>query len=224
MKVYQVEISNYCNLECVYCPHPHQTRKKGFMSFKTFKDAVELVIRCEQKEIYLHNFGEPLLHPDIILFINYSIEKGLIPNFFTNGVLLDLDTARKLYDAGLRHISISEHTNGEIDRIKALLVENSINIEITHFFRKSDKKHNWANQTKTKDKFAYSSSNNQSCIFERQNAFVILWNGKINTCCIDVNGIDENISIESILNGERYIFRPIALCSTCNLMRGEEVL
>lgn len=51
------------------------------MSFKTFKDAVELVIRCEQKEIYLHNFGEPLLHPDIILFINYSIEKGLIPNF-----------------------------------------------------------------------------------------------------------------------------------------------
>ncbi len=69
MKVYQIEISNHCNLSCNYCPHPNQKRDKGYMSMETFKISIKLLKKCGQKIAYLHNFGEPLLHPKIFDFI-----------------------------------------------------------------------------------------------------------------------------------------------------------
>lgn len=227
MKVYQIEISNLCNLTCGYCPHPTQERHKGLMSAETFVKAIELVHRCGQKRAYLHNFGEPLLHPLIFEFIKHASAKGVLVSFYTNGLLLDEAVAERLYAAGLREICISEHKAGEIDRIQLLLRRHSIPIKIADMFRPSKRTlHTWADQVS-------SLTNNTSpkwkvhspCVFEREKAVVILWDGRVNICCIDTEGAGARGTVDDYLaNPDCYHFQPIPLCHNCDLMRGEEDL
>lgn len=84
MYIYQVEISNFCNLTCSYCPHPSPSRLKGNMSFSTFVDVVELAIQSGEKELFLNYFGDTLLHPELFEFISYAKTKGIECNFITN--------------------------------------------------------------------------------------------------------------------------------------------
>ncbi|MFM7363341.1 MAG: radical SAM protein [Cuspidothrix sp.] len=227
MKIYQVEISNFCNLTCSYCPHPNQSRPKGFMSFNTFIDVIDLVVKCGQKNVYLHNFGEPLLHPELPKFISYAISQGVNSCFYTNGLLLDEYLSRELYDAGLREICISEHLKGEKERIEVMLDQQSIPLKILETYLPNENtKHDWARQVSTtKTASEAITKNDQPCIFEQQNAVVILWNGRINVCCIDVQGFANSGTVrEFLMKPESYNFKPIPLCNSCNLMRGEEEL
>jgi organic radical activating enzyme len=227
MKIYQIEISNICNLTCSYCPHPNQGRVKGLMSFNTFMDTIDLVIKCGQKQVYLHNFGEPLIHPELPKFISYALSRGISSNFYTNGLLLDEDLARRLYEAGLREICISEHINGQKERIQDMLEKQSIPLNILEtYIPNGNTKHDWARQVFTTCTVSpVVTTKHHPCIFERQNAVVVLWDGRINICCIDVEGADNCGTVRDfIINPESYKFQPIPLCNSCNLMRGEEYL
>jgi len=108
MKVYQIEVSNLCNLECSYCPHVSQQRPKGLMNRSTFEEAIQLVLRCGQDQVWLHNFGEPLLHPDLAEFIAHASAEGVQCSFYTNGLLLTPEIADSLANAGLRQIRPSD--------------------------------------------------------------------------------------------------------------------
>ena len=83
-KVY-IEITNICNLSCSFCSKLE--RKAEFMKIEDFKK-----IATEVKEftdyIYLHVKGEPVLHPNIEEFIEYSASLGLKVNITTNGTIL----------------------------------------------------------------------------------------------------------------------------------------
>jgi hypothetical protein len=222
MKVYQIEISNLCNLECVYCPHPQQHRPKGLMSEETFRKSLQLLKRCGQGRAFLHNFGEPLLHPELTRFIGIAGEQGISCSFFTNGVLIDREELEALYAAGLREICISSHVAGEGARIHALIEECGLAMSIIDEFKPSKSgNHTWAGQV---DKGVSSRvANRAPCIFERENAFVILWDGRINTCCIAVEP-QIDLNIDQVLSGPDYAFRAVNLCAGCSLMRGEEEL
>jgi MoaA/NifB/PqqE/SkfB family radical SAM enzyme len=100
LKIYQIEISNRCNLTCSYCPHPTQAREQGLMSWETFTKSIELVERCGQRTAYLHNFGEPLLHPHLVEFVRHCSDRGISASFFTNGVLVTHQVLADLADAG----------------------------------------------------------------------------------------------------------------------------
>lgn len=82
MKIYQVEVSNYCNLSCEYCPYPKQYRKKGFMDKRTFETVIQLAKKCNQNLLYLHNFGEPLLHPGLVQFVEIAKKENIECRFF----------------------------------------------------------------------------------------------------------------------------------------------
>lgn len=227
MKIYSVEISNLCNLTCSYCPHPSQKRDKGMMSFSTFVDVIELAIQCEQNLLHLHNFGEPLLHVELPKFINYAKSRGIRCSFYTNGLLLNESLAKKLYRAGLREIYLSEHIEGQKKRIQKMLEEIAIPLSIVETYNPhADPQHNWAGQV-TFNNYPSSIQNEiKPCIFERKKAIVVLWDGQINTCCIDINGTGIIGSVKDFIGENKliYNFKPIALCQSCNLMRGEEVL
>lgn len=227
MYIYQVEISNFCNLTCSYCPHPSQSRPKGNMSFSTFVDVVELAIQCGQKDLFLNNFGEPLLHPELVEFISYAKTKGIQCNFITNGILLDEAMAWRLSELGVRDIYLSEHLVGQKERIQEMLKENSIPLSIVYTYNPhKQEKHDWAGQvaSKTTKSRTLSSITTQlkPCIFETKKRVVILWDGSINTCCIDVNGTGIVGSVKDYLGRtNEYEFHPIPLCSSCDLMREE---
>ena len=84
-KVY-IEITNICNLKCNFCIG--NKRKKKFMNLDQFKIILNK-IKPYTDYLYFHILGEPCMHPDINLFIEYAYKNGFKINITTNGYLID---------------------------------------------------------------------------------------------------------------------------------------
>jgi radical SAM protein with 4Fe4S-binding SPASM domain len=67
-----IELTNYCNLSCLWCAGSGE-RKKGFMDFHTFKVTLDHLLshKIIVREIHLYNVGESLLHPDFCKFVEF---------------------------------------------------------------------------------------------------------------------------------------------------------
>lgn len=195
------------------------------MTVPTFTKAIDLVCRCGQTKTFLHNFGEPLLHPLLCDFIRLAHARGVEVSFFSNGLLLDGHTAHQLVKAGLREIWISAHVPGELERIQIMLKQDAIHLLIKGTFQPTkDTVHTWSGQVR---RYAKGKCDHARipCLFEREQAVVILWDGRVNVCCIDSEGTGISGTVDEYLEDPSiYRFRPIALCNGCDLMRGEEVL
>lgn len=222
MKIYQVEVSNYCNLSCEYCPYPKQYRKKGFMDKRTFETVIQLAKKCNQNLLYLHNFGEPLLHPELVQFVEIAKKENIECRFFTNGVLLKEDLINALYEAGIRCIGISDHISNihidvlrEIEKAKKDIIIEEIYVPVF--------KHDWAGQVNSPLCNHKCRKSLKKCIFERENAFVVLWNGDVACCCLDCNGMSVKTNVFNLIQDE-YNFSKFELCEKCDLMRGDEKL
>ncbi len=101
-----LEITNICNLDCVFCPKTNRKKKK--MTLEEFEILTER-LRGQIKFLYFHLMGEPLLHPLLTDFIRKARQKQLIPVLTTNGTLLD--QRMDLLDALPHKIQISLHSH-----------------------------------------------------------------------------------------------------------------
>ena len=101
-----LEISNICNLNCVFCPKT--TRAKHTLSLEEF-DTLTSHLIGEVKFIYFHLMGEPFLHPQLPQFVQMAQAKGFIPVLTTNGTLLQQRT--DMLDALPHKIQISLHSH-----------------------------------------------------------------------------------------------------------------
>ncbi len=105
-----VEITNYCNLECVFCPsNKIPTYQKGFMSMETFQTIVDQ-ISIFGSDIVFHIGGEPTLHPKLGKMIKLANEKGLFTLLNTNATLLSEEKIKEILDSGLDQIELSLDT------------------------------------------------------------------------------------------------------------------
>jgi len=105
-----VEPTNVCNLMCATCTPPEVKGQKGKLSLELWED----ILDCFESSginptITLIGRGEPLLHPQIEEIVRMATEKGCCCYIITNGVLLTVDKAKKLLDAGLKRIQVSLH-------------------------------------------------------------------------------------------------------------------
>lgn len=82
------------------------TRPQGFMTTRTFKKSLNLARDLKVGEVWLHNWGEPLLHPKLNKFITLA-SKNFKVGFATNGTLLNYQKLRELSKAGLTFLDIS---------------------------------------------------------------------------------------------------------------------
>lgn len=198
------------------------------MSPETFDKSLELLIRCGQRTAYLHNFGEPLLHPHVADFVRRCTDCSVTASFFTNGELATAEALDKLANAGLRFLHVSEHSRGQAERVRRLISSAELPIEVRDVFRPvRGELHTWAGQVASRAATgrAHPSQGAGPCLFERQKAAVILWDGRINVCCINVEGSEAQGTVDDYLTDpDRYRFQPIPLCAGCTLMRGEEDL
>lgn len=104
-EVFQIELTNYCNLDCSICPHRLITRKKGFMNFKLLKIIVDRDLI--NKTIGIHILGESLLHQQAVKFIEYLSDHNISVELATNATVLTPELSRKLIKAGLKRIWFS---------------------------------------------------------------------------------------------------------------------
>jgi radical SAM protein with 4Fe4S-binding SPASM domain len=105
-RVYQLEITNFCNLKCKMCPYSKMTRKKQHMTWKLFKKIIDKDIYFKQA-LEFHLFGEPLLHPKLSKFIKYAKSKGHIVGLATNATLLTKEKSKELLETGLDNIVLA---------------------------------------------------------------------------------------------------------------------
>ena len=101
-----LEITNICNLDCLFCPKTE--RKLGKLTAEQY-DAILKKISGEVKFLYFHLMGEPLLHPLLPEFIEKARGKGFIPILTTNGTLLE--KAEPIIDALPHKVQISLHSH-----------------------------------------------------------------------------------------------------------------
>ena len=121
-----LELTNFCNFECNFCPTGDKEllkkigRPSGFISYELFekiiKDLYNLTRKSGKKieRLHLYKDGESLLHKDIGKIISYVKEKDICNSLelTTNGSLMTADKSEILVKNGLDGIRISvEHVN-----------------------------------------------------------------------------------------------------------------
>lgn len=70
-----LEITNRCQNRCILCPRERLSRHLGDMSRETFDTVSTLLATCRSL-VSLSGMGDPLLHPEVILFSRMLREKG----------------------------------------------------------------------------------------------------------------------------------------------------
>jgi radical SAM protein with 4Fe4S-binding SPASM domain len=100
--------SNICNLHCPLCPtgQGRSDRSKGKMSFNNFKRTIDELGRYLYR-IDLHNWGEPLLNPDLFKMIAYAHVHGIEVRVSSNLNAIDQTKAEKLVKSGLDVLIVS---------------------------------------------------------------------------------------------------------------------
>ncbi|MFH1878869.1 MAG: radical SAM/SPASM domain-containing protein [Candidatus Omnitrophota bacterium] len=101
-----VEITNVCNLECGFCPKT--ARKPEFMGVDLFRRILGEVKKYSGY-LYFHVMGEPLMHPEIDVFLDLCHENGFRVNITTNGTLIKKVMDKLLYKPALRQMNFSLH-------------------------------------------------------------------------------------------------------------------
>lgn len=119
-KIY-IEITKNCNLTCSFCSKTNKTKK--FMTLAEFSQIIPKV-KEETDYIYLHVKGEPLLHPELIAFLDLAEENYLKVNITTNGTLFP-HLANKLKDCkAINKINFSLHCENNLSTYFADIFNN----------------------------------------------------------------------------------------------------
>jgi molybdenum cofactor biosynthesis enzyme MoaA len=103
----QVEISSYCNANCIYCPH--FAYRKNWQHRHLPIDAYRKLMPAFRKTglVYLQGWGEPFTHPQFLEMLKLAKEVDCIVGTTTNGTLLNRHLIEKLVAEGLDVIGFS---------------------------------------------------------------------------------------------------------------------
>ena len=105
--VIQLETSVKCNARCIICPGQYLEREDMTLEF-----AKSIIDQCVGRDVrVIHPFGyaEPLVWEHFMPFVAYTREKlpATQVTLYTNAALLDEETAQKLIDLQIAHITFS---------------------------------------------------------------------------------------------------------------------
>lgn len=85
-----LEITKRCMNNCLYCSSSATSSSEEYLDLDTAARFAEEARRLGLKEIYLSG-GEPLLHPNVVDFVNQLHLLGLRVSMFTSGIVADSD-------------------------------------------------------------------------------------------------------------------------------------
>ena len=217
MNLIQIETTNVCNLHCPFCYREFMTREQGFMNFCTFRKSLKLAHKLKVKEVWLHNFGEPLLHPQLTKFIKHA-SRNFKVGFATNGTLLNFQKIRELKSNGLTYLDISLNMDTQkfnlVHYIAMYQIANELGLDcrfrtVVNNKGEYDYLHKMLKSFKVRWQrtMIRSKEVRTSPCEAKKKVCVVLWDGTVVPCCSIVNkeiiyGEINNTNIqEKIRNG-----------------------
>ena len=102
----EIELSNSCNLHCIYCPRSYLDNPGGFISEKLFRKVIDEISPFPGTIVVLHRRGESLLHPGFNSLLGYISGKFKEIQMATNATLLKSEKFEAIV-RGLTFISFS---------------------------------------------------------------------------------------------------------------------
>ena len=126
--IYNIELTNKCPMRCVMCPHTNNmTRPQGFINYRLFQRAIDELVSANpsfarEHVIWLHHFGESLLHPRFGDCIRYASSRGMLTGLSINPLMLHWDVAEELISAepAALYISLDGHDDDSFRRIRGV--------------------------------------------------------------------------------------------------------
>lgn len=138
-----LEITNFCNQKCGFCPDMHREDARQWLPLEQVKQIIDqLATTVHVGSMQLNAYGEPLLHPNIAEILAYIRKKALpFPTFFTtHGMTLVEKKLAQLSHNYPTGIAVSLHNDSQqsyaatrsakigdydtlVDRVSALLAQ-----------------------------------------------------------------------------------------------------
>jgi MoaA/NifB/PqqE/SkfB family radical SAM enzyme len=91
-----LEVTHRCNLRCISCYTSAGVEKEDTLTLEERKSVVRQAKTMGVRSVSLSGSGEPLLYPDLFELIDYIRSLDMVVVVFTNGTLLDKQTAEFL--------------------------------------------------------------------------------------------------------------------------------
>ncbi len=92
---YEIDPSNTCNHECIWCMYDDfMQRKKTMISKEMFRPMIEEILSLGAKSITFTGGGDPLTNPQTIGLMPYIKQNGVSVALITNGGLLNKEKCR----------------------------------------------------------------------------------------------------------------------------------
>jgi len=106
-----IELTNRCNVSCLFCPRQSVDMKLGDMDWELYKKIIDEASKHLPVAVVMFFRGESLLHPQFIQCINYAKAKGIGPiQFASNALALSKEKADLLVESGMDFVSFSLDT------------------------------------------------------------------------------------------------------------------
>ncbi len=109
-----LELTNICNLNCVFCPKSVMTRPSGHMDKELAKRAIsEIALHQLSEKITFHLMGEPTLYPHFFEILEHALAEKTKVGLTTNGATLGGPIGRRLLEYDLHQVDVSLQTPDE---------------------------------------------------------------------------------------------------------------
>ena len=229
--IFNIELTNKCPMKCIMCPRTlHMTRAQGFMSFDIFKKAIDELVEIhtnyaqehagytQKRLLWLHHFGESLLHPEFDMFIDYASRDSIDAALSVNPLMLNEETALRLIRSKLHLVllSLDGHDNASFYKIRG--AKNAYDTSKQNVLNFLELKKSHHSEIKTVLSMVDFSENDESIesariFWECQNGiddFVkkdfVKWTGDIK----DINALDIGDKSQDMISK---LSKKIAICS-----------
>ncbi|HPV41177.1 MAG TPA: SPASM domain-containing protein [Spirochaetota bacterium] len=125
--IFNIELTNHCPMKCIMCPRTNNmTRDLGYIDLDIFRKAIDEISLFSppsgSETLWLHHFGESLMHPDFDTCIGYASDHGIRTGLSINPIMLKDEIIEKLVISGLSvlYVSLDGHDDESFRRIRGI--------------------------------------------------------------------------------------------------------
>lgn len=220
-----IELSNLCNLRCLYCVNRllvrHPSRTPGIMTEEVFERTLAVLKSlCDggtQREVNMNGNGESCLDPQLperIRRVKDIVGADRQVGMSTNGVNMTYELARALRDSGLDRLDISPHSVYHARRAVVHMVKAGWAGRGIINTGPINASHNWAGQLEAEHSIDLLLKD-IPCDPLIEGRGYVQAEGNVTPCCYDYRnlGVFGSVFDEDLL--ERPV-KPYKLCFTCH--------